>query len=431
MKDISEISEDEPAEYTMKEIAEKYNLLVKALKGAVSIVVAMLCLGAFSADPSGKAKLYNIKASQYVVTNEVDGVFKGWLTNDVFSVSNKTEVRFGVENPTNDFYINDITLGDIINNLIPKETDPEFYKEMKAAGKDGMVIGHLSGNTYRGGGVVIGIPTGDHPYIPGSKANPGYGTNTVEEIQQLPDNELPSGQYSYDFNGAAFAGNIATAYGAGAQARDQVSVAIGNRAIASGLHGPSGIAISIPTKRITKTFLASGETSVVTNTIPTDIDPAMWESFPYGSGRFELVETTTIDGVKTETWEEILKGVIDPRYATADEMEMYNFIFNPGQPNINYKDAIYGVAVGYRSVAAAFHTLALGHNARAYRPHSVAVGPTTHIKSEGSVGLGYLNTIEKNSPFCLAVGSNTSIDSGMTNAIVIGVPPVNFSRRFA
>ena len=67
---------------------------------------------------------------------------------------------------------------------------------------------------------------------------------------------------------------------------------------------------------------------------------------------------------------------------------MYSFIFNPGQPGINYKDAIYGVAVGYRSVAAAFHTLAIGHNARAYRPHSVAVGPTTHIKSEGSVGLG-------------------------------------------
>ena len=137
----------------------------------------------------------------------------------------------------------------------------------------------------------------------------------------MPDNELPSGQYSYDFNGAAFAGNSATAYGAGAQARDQVSVAIGNRAIASGLHGPSGIAISIPTKRITKKFYTTGETSVETNTNHrTAIDPAMWESFPYGGGSFKLVETTTIDGVKTETWDETLKGVIDPRYATEDEM---------------------------------------------------------------------------------------------------------------
>ena len=53
---------------------------------------------------------------------------------------------------------------------------------MKDAREDGMVIGHSSRNTYKGGGVVIGIPTGDHPYHPYSNANPGYGTNTVEEI---------------------------------------------------------------------------------------------------------------------------------------------------------------------------------------------------------------------------------------------------------
>ena len=70
-------------------------------------------------------------------------------------------------------------------------------------------------------------------------------------------------------------------------------------------------------------------------------------------------------------------------------MNMYDIIFNSGQPDVNFKDAIYGVAVGYRAMCAGYHTLALGHYARAYRPHSVAIGPSSHIKSEGAIGLGY------------------------------------------
>ena len=49
---------------------------------------------------------------------------ENWRTNDVFSVTNKTKVLFGVENPTNDFYIGGEKLGDIINRVIPKENDP-------------------------------------------------------------------------------------------------------------------------------------------------------------------------------------------------------------------------------------------------------------------------------------------------------------------
>ena len=111
-------------------------------------------------------------------------------------------------------------------------------------------------------------------------------------------------------------------------------------------------------------------------------------------------------------------------------MNMYDIIFNSGQPDVNFKDAIYGVAVGYRAMCAGYHTLALGHYARAYRPHSVAIGPSSHIKSEGAIGLGYSNTIQKESPFSLAIGSRTLVPQGFTNAIVIGMPKVDFSKRF-
>ena len=109
---------------------------------------------------------------------------------------------------------------------------------------------------------------------------------------------------------------------------------------------------------------------------------------------------------------------------------MYDIYFEPGQPNTHYASATYGVALGYRALAGAYHTLALGHYARAYRPHVMAIGPSTHIKSEGAVGLAYGSTIETNSPFSLAIGSRVKIDPGMTNAIVIGVPKINFSKRF-
>lgn len=199
-------------------MASKYNELLNALKGAISIVVAMLCLGAFADDPAGKAKLYNIKASQYVVTNEVDSVFtewksdgfntftndlngwksdvsswqtsidnwisgdftnfyndvinwksdvenwkadvEDWRTNDVFIVTNKTEVHFGVENPTNDFYINDRSLGEIIKQTIPSEKDPQFESEFKNVRTSiGAGYGTLVDSKWSGWkSVAIGIP---------------------------------------------------------------------------------------------------------------------------------------------------------------------------------------------------------------------------------------------------------------------------------
>ena len=104
--------------------------------------------------------------------------------------------------------------------------------------------------------------------------------------------------------------------------------------------------------------------------------------------------------------------------------------FDPGQGKTHYAAATYGVAIGYRSLVAGFHSLALGHYARASRPSSVAIGPSSHIRSEGAVGLGYYNLIYENSPYSLAIGSNANVPSYMTNAIVIGVPTIDYSKRF-
>lgn len=82
-------------------------------------------------------------------------------------------------------------------------------------------------------------------------------------------------------------------------------------------------------------------------------------------------------------------------------------------------------------MCAGYHSLALGHYARTYRPSSIAAGPSTHVKSEGAVAFGYSSNIETNSPFSLAIGSRVLIDPCMTNAIVIGVPTVNYAKRYA
>lgn len=61
-------------------MADKVNELLRALKGIIAPCILLgVLLASFSimgADPEGKAKLGTIKASQYVVTNEVDGVFR-------------------------------------------------------------------------------------------------------------------------------------------------------------------------------------------------------------------------------------------------------------------------------------------------------------------------------------------------------------------
>lgn len=208
-------------------------------------------------------------------------------------------------------------------------------------------------------------------------------------------------------------------------------MAIGNRAMVSGLHGPSDRKIHLTCKQIEKITQPNGSISVTTTTVDRVEDPAKWESYPYPKGTFISVsKVPNPDGSITEILEEALGGERDYRYADNDEFNMYNIFSDPGQGKTNYKDATYGVAIGYRSLAGAYHTLALGHYARAGRPSSVAIGPSSHVLSEGAVGLGYYNRIKAQSPYSLALGSNIEIAEAMTNAIVIGVPSISFSRRF-
>ena len=219
-----------------------------------------------------------------------------------------------------------------------------------------------------------------------------------------------------------------------------MSVAIGNRAMASGLHTSDGRTEPVDVQQmiLVRTMQGNTQISVITqetSTVAIDIDPSMYESFPTRTGKFTKIESSeSVDDtghtIITEKWQEGISGLLDPRYVPPEEWYMYDIYFDPGQgPDTHYSKATYGVAVGYRALAGAYHTLSLGHYARAYRPHAVAVGPSSHIKSEGGVGLGYYNSINAGSPFSLAIGSRVSIESGMTNAIVIGVPQVNYGKR--
>ena len=446
--------EGEPeGEFDMEQMVAKYNQLVAFLKNitTMALVGISLVLPSFGDDYDGKAKLGKIKANQYVVTNEVDKVFTtwrdgvfspffyslgawrgqmdDWRTNSTFNLPNKKEVLVGLSDPKSEFKFVDTndnvtTLGDLMGGMITQEVDPEFtaWKNMRTGP---LSIGYNSQTTY--GGVVLGYP-GNWASI-SSKENPN--SNIVQSW-------IPGGTYSHDFDGVGAALNSATAVGQGAKAEGQVSVAIGNRAMASGIHTSSTntFQITLKHRQIETIKQGSAVVSVTTNeqNVATTMDAAEWESKPYGSGSFSQVnsQTTTLPNGNTKTtvfYEETVSGLRDPRYATPEEYQMYDVYFNPGQPNTHFAAATYGVAVGYRSLAGAYHTLALGHYARATRPSSVAIGPSSHILSEGSIGLGYYNNIQPSSPFSLAIGSRISIPSCMTNAIVIGVPTMDFNKR--
>ncbi len=349
-----------------------------------------------------------------------------WKTSDVFFVTNKHEVHFGVPNALDDFYINQTNLGSWIRGLLPKEGDPVYKREFGQATR-GMKAGYGSivDTSWMWNSMALGSPAGTNDYI----------TDT-------PNKYYLTGGYSVDMCGPTVAKKDSVAIGSGAQARAQVSVAVGIRAMTDGLHGTNGIYSSFRTTNlvvITITDQTNAVVSVETNRLDDTVrtfDHGMYESVPYGREGYntESNVTTTLDNgykeKKTFLTQKWAAGQIDPRYATDEEMYMYDLMFDPGQTNVNYKDAIYAVALGYRAMGAAYHTLALGHYARAYRPHCIAAGPSTHVKSEGSVAFSYSTVIETNSPFSLAIGSKIKIDPGMTNAIVIGVPTVDFSRRY-
>lgn len=83
LEDIEAIDTSELADpgFTLETIATKFNQLLNALKSSSAMLLACLVFGsvAYGDGVDGKAKLREIGANQYVVTNEVDGVFHNWL----------------------------------------------------------------------------------------------------------------------------------------------------------------------------------------------------------------------------------------------------------------------------------------------------------------------------------------------------------------
>ena len=117
-------------------------------------------------------------------------------------------------------------------------------------------------------------------------------------------------------------------------------------------------------------------------------------------------------------------GLRDISYVTPEDWDLYDKIIHGGQGDVPLFDAYYGVAVGSRAYVFGYHSVAYGHYAHASRPFSSAFGSESHVYSEGSQAFGYHTIIPAGSPYSLAIGMNSTVDAGLTNAIVIGVPQV-------
>ena len=78
-----DVSEDADPGFNIETIANRFNQMLNALKGTAPLILFLCGAGVvFGADTDGKAKLRYIGANQYVVTNEVDGVFKLWKDDE-------------------------------------------------------------------------------------------------------------------------------------------------------------------------------------------------------------------------------------------------------------------------------------------------------------------------------------------------------------
>lgn len=114
----------------------------------------------------------------------------------------------------------------------------------------------------------------------------------------------------------------------------------------------------------------------------------------------------------------------DISYVPENEWNMYDRLIYGGQGTNHLFNAFYGVAVGSRSYVFGYHSVAYGHYSHASRPFASAFGSESHVYSEGSQAFGYHTIIPAGSPYSLAIGMNSTVDAGLTNAIVIGVPQV-------
>ncbi len=402
---------------------------------------------------NGKAPLGQINTHQMVVTQEVDAAFTTW--------TNSATVKFP-KSSADKFYIGNKTLNQLLPT-IPTETDPKFNEwygtNDLAFTNDTVRFNATTNNFYIGGKSVAQLlkeKSESDPVFDGFKNSEnrisvGSGTSAsfyralaigVPAISNRGKNGVTllyaqDGTRSYwrnDYIGDVYADRESVALGDSAFAGNPVSVAIGDQARVGNLHTDSDQMFGIAFDRMeVTTTISNGVTTVTTNTIfgafTNYYDIAKYERLPSpGDWKKTVSGTPIVEGGTTnitDVYEQRESGTLnDISYVTPEDWDLYNRIIHGGQGYVPLFDAYYGVAVGSRAYVFGYHSVAYGHYSHASRPFSVAIGSESHVYSEGSQAFGYDTDIPNTSPYSLAIGANASIEAGMTNAIVIGVPQV-------
>lgn len=342
-------------------------------------IVALLLMCAFTPamgiaeQYDGRAVLGRIKAKDYVVTQEVDRAFGTWQ-ND------RTRIPAGYG----------------------------AYADYKA-----VAIGNPMVITNR--------------YRELSADYDGRGLPLLDEYWWLDSKgKWPLGGWNPNFLGPTESLDRSVAVGNSAKALEQVSVAIGNQAIVGRLHKAQNIP-HVYTNRVMEVTTKDG--NVTTNYdvpgIVHEVDLSRFERLAQDAGNWRWIRTETLEpGVTKATYERNTYSLKDISCLDDWEFDMYNHIVQSGQGPVNFLNSIYGVAIGSRAYVFGYHGVALGHYTHVSRPFGMAIGSESHVYSEGSQAVGFDTDIPEGSPYCLAIGVNASVDPGMTNAIVIGMPKV-------
>ena len=362
-------------------------------------------IAAFAVNVQGATnRLGSIKSTGYVVTKEDDPSFNSWLGG--------SEIRIPVD--TNNFYIGGIPFSSLMG--IENETDPKFNNWRQSSYN--LYAGY---NSWAGQkAVAIGIPWNIF--------------NDDSDFYISTDGKGVQYYWRKDYMGPVYADRESVAIGDSAQARHPVSVAIGDQAYVGTLHTDYGRTFGLTFDRMEVTTTFSNNVFIVsTNIIEAAFtnwyDIGKYERLPAAGEWKKIVAGDPIaDGGVTNTTDlyeqKEVSALPDQSYVTPEDWEMYNRIISGGQGDVDLFNAYYGVAVGSRAYVFGYHSVAYGHYAHASRPFSVAIGSESHVYSEGSQGFGYDTDIPNTSPYSLAIGMNASVDAGLTNAIVIGVPQV-------
>lgn len=241
--------------------------------------------------------------------------------------------------------------------------------------------------------------------------------------------------WNTNYVGHTEANDRSVAIGDAAKSLESVSVAIGNQANVHGLHSDSGISYTykVPTFTVTTTKDSSGNVVNVetgqTTYVSFTVDTGKYERLPSFNGNYKSIGSSTEGNVTTTTYEGQMTQLYDISYIDENENEIYDRIIQSGQGPVDFRKALYGVAVGSRAYVSGYHGAAFGHYAHVSRPNGLAIGSEAHSYSEGGQAIGFDTDIATNSPFSLAVGMNASIPMNTTNAIVIGVPNAKADRN--